>query len=152
MKLLPQLIYSLARLRWYLMRPMTVGVRVLLIQDGKILLVKHTYQREWYLPGGGVKKGETLEAAIRREVAEEIGAQLGDLRLLGVYSNFSEYKSDHIVVFLCEDFAFNEGRRSGEIEACAFFDIQDLPVDISPGSRRRVEEYLEGHLPRIGQW
>lgn len=151
MKLLPRWIHYLVKLRWYLMRPMTVGVRVPLIQDGKILLVKHTYQRYWYLPGGGIKRGETLEAALRREVEEEVGAQLGDLRLLGVYGNFSEYKSDHIVVFFCEDF-FHGNKTGREIEACAFFDMEDLPASISPGSRRRVEEYLEGNLPRIGRW
>ncbi len=108
-------------------------------------------QRYWYLPGGGVKKGETLEAAVRREVREEIGVQLGGLSLLGVYSNFSEYKSDHIVVFLCGNF-FHDSKAGREIETCAFFDIEDLPVDISPGSRRRVMEYLEDGPPRIGRW
>ncbi|MDQ0343857.1 8-oxo-dGTP pyrophosphatase MutT (NUDIX family) [Lederbergia wuyishanensis] len=47
-----------------------------MIQDEKVLLVKHTYQNHWYLPGGGVEKSETLERAIRRECKEEIGADL----------------------------------------------------------------------------
>jgi ADP-ribose pyrophosphatase YjhB (NUDIX family) len=56
---------------------------MLLIQYETILLVKHTYQESWDLPGGAVKKGETLEGGLRREGSEEIGAQLGSLALLG---------------------------------------------------------------------
>lgn len=51
-----------------------------------------------YLPGGGVKEGKMAEHAARREAATELGAQLRNLRLVGVYSNFREHKSDHIVV------------------------------------------------------
>ena len=152
MKLLPRLIHTLATLRWYLIRPITVGVRVLPIRDDTILLVKHTYQEYWYLPGGGVKKGETLEAAIRREVREEIGAELGNLALVGVYSNFYEYKSDHIVVFLCKDFTL-DGKMDNEIAEFRLFKIAELPADISPGSRRRIEGYLrEDSSPTVGRW
>lgn len=33
----------------------------------------------WFLPGGGAFVGESLEAAVRREIFEETGAQLGEL-------------------------------------------------------------------------
>lgn len=33
----------------------------------------------WFLPGGGALAGESLEAAVRREVYEETGARLGEL-------------------------------------------------------------------------
>ncbi|MFC0651817.1 NUDIX domain-containing protein [Lederbergia wuyishanensis] len=69
-------LYKIYKLKWYISRPITLGVRILLIQDEKVLLVKHTYQNHWYLPGGGVEKSETLERAIRRECKEEIGADL----------------------------------------------------------------------------
>ncbi len=88
-----RLLYQLDRLRLYITRPITVGVRLILTNDQSILLVKHTYQQHWYLPGGGVKKGETLEQTARREMAEEVGAKLGRLRLFGVYTNFYEYKN-----------------------------------------------------------
>ncbi|MGA8714666.1 MAG: NUDIX hydrolase, partial [Roseiarcus sp.] len=35
--------------------------------------MRSSYQVEWNFPGGGVKRGETPDAAARRELAEEIG-------------------------------------------------------------------------------
>ena len=61
MKILPSLLYRIRRLTWRISRPTTLGARVLLEKDGTVVLVKHTYHRHWYLPGGGVNKGETLE-------------------------------------------------------------------------------------------
>jgi 8-oxo-dGTP pyrophosphatase MutT (NUDIX family) len=152
MKLLPQLLYQLNRLRYRLTRPVTVGVRLLLIQEGKVLLVKHTYQPEWYLPGGKVERGETLEDAARREAREEVGATLGPLRLFGVYTNFYEGRSDHILVFACDDVRLAD-RQTWEIERLAWFASGILPDDVSPGSRRRIAEYAAGHsTPIVALW
>ena len=115
------------------------------------MLVRHTYQDAWYLVGGGVKGGETLEQAIRREAAEEVGAELGPLRLLGVYSNFYEGKSDHVAVFVCTRFSVS-GVKDREIERFAFYSPQGLPEGASPGTRRRVQEYLEGRAPGASVW
>jgi 8-oxo-dGTP pyrophosphatase MutT (NUDIX family) len=65
MKPLPRLIYLFNRLIWRITSPTTVGVRLILERDQTVLLVQHTYQPHWYLPGGGVKKGETIEAGHR---------------------------------------------------------------------------------------
>lgn len=116
-----------------------------------MLLVRHTYQDAWYLVGGGVERGETLELALRREAAEEVGAELGRLDLFGVYSNFYESKSDHVIVFLCTNFSL-AGVTDGEIERLAFFEPHNLPGSTSPGTRRRVQEYLEGRFPCVCMW
>ena len=151
MYLWPRLLYQARRAWWSITKPITVGVRVFLVQDGKLLLVRHTYQDHWYLVGGGVEGGETLEQAIRREAAEEIGAEMGALRLFGIYSNFYEGKSDHVAVFVCSDFALT-GVMDREIERVGVFDPRELPGGTSPGTRRRVQEYLEGRLPCAGVW
>src|SRR6266542_701896 len=144
MKALPRLLYGISRLRWRITRPVTLGVRLLLVQDGRVLLVKHTYQPYWLLVGGGVQRNETLEQAARREAAEEVGAHLSELRLHGVYTNYFDYKSDHVVVFTCTGFTLSDVQ-CREIEQRAFFPCNQLPDNTAAGHRRRIREYTEGN-------
>ncbi len=145
------MLYRLGRLLWRFTRPTTVGVRLILVQEGAFLLVKHTYQAGWYLPGGGVKKGETVEEAARREAQEECGARLGDLNLIGVYTNFYDPKNDHVIVLSCDAFTLS-GETDFEIECPDFCRAADLPAYLSPGSRKRIKEYARGDGPVLGRW
>lgn len=144
-------LHSVQRLSWHLSKPTTLGVRLLAVKEGEVFLVKHTYLDGWYLPGGSVEAGETLRAAISREAAEEAGVRLQELRLFGVYSSFVEGKSDHIIVFLCEDFTWRQvGSR--EIERVDCFALNKLPEGISPGTRRRIAEFAAGEEAVATSW
>lgn len=144
-------LHSLQWLYWRLSRQLTVGVRLLAVEDGRILLVRHTYLEGWYLPGGGVQAGESLEEAIRREAAEEAGAVLDDVRLFGAYSSFLEGKSDHIFVFFCEDFTWQKGSNR-EIQCVNCFALDELPEGTSLGTRRRIAEYVAGEMAVAAPW
>ena len=59
----------------YPARPV-VGVGAVVLDGSRVLLVKRAHaplKGEWSLPGGAVELGETLEAAVAREVLEETG-------------------------------------------------------------------------------
>jgi 8-oxo-dGTP pyrophosphatase MutT (NUDIX family) len=150
--MLLRLAYSLYRVYLFFVRPIHMGVRVMLLRDGRVLLVRQTYMPGWYMPGGGVKRGETLEAAARREAREETGAELGEVRLLGAYTNLKEWKTDHNALFVCRDFTLN-GRHDREIAEVRFFSLDALPDDLWPGHRARLEEARAGRAhPQFGEW
>ena len=63
-------------------RPLTdVAVGVLIDPQGRFLLTTRppgkVYAGYWEFPGGKVEAGETMEAALRRELQEEIGVNIG---------------------------------------------------------------------------
>ncbi|MEO8540278.1 MAG: NUDIX domain-containing protein [bacterium] len=140
------------RLRWRIFHPITLGARVILIRENQVLLIRHTYRQGWYFPGGGVEKGESLDTAARRETEEEASATVGELILLGVYSTFAEGKTDHLAMFYSRDFTLREFTPNNEIEAREWFDVDELPADVSAATRRRVHELIEGGPPRAGAW
>lgn len=57
-----------------------VAIRVLIIQDDKILLVREADDDWWALPGGGVDHGETVESSLAREIKEELGVPADKVR------------------------------------------------------------------------
>jgi 8-oxo-dGTP diphosphatase len=64
--------------REYPERPV-VGVGGVIVHEGRVVLIKRAYEPlkgHWSLPGGGVEVGETLEAAVAREMLEETGLEV----------------------------------------------------------------------------
>ena len=57
-------------------------------ERGWVLLVKQVsgpYAGAWLLPGGGVDPGESVEAGLRREMREETGCELREVRHVATY-------------------------------------------------------------------
>ena len=62
--------------REYPPRPIVGVGAVVVADDGRVVLVKRGHEPllgEWSLPGGTLEVGETLEAAVSREMLEETG-------------------------------------------------------------------------------
>lgn len=60
----------------------------LIVRGGKLLLLRDSPEGHWYLPGGRVRFGETVEDAALREVEEELGIQVKLLRPLWLNQAF----------------------------------------------------------------
>lgn len=78
--------------REYPERPL-VGVGVVVIKEGRILLVRRAFDPgagKWSIPGGLVETGETLSAAGARECEEETGLKVQVLELINAFDMIEE--------------------------------------------------------------
>ncbi len=132
-----------------LTRGMTLGVRVAVTDaEGRILLVKHTYLDGWWLPGGGVDRGETAQDAAVRELREETGLIAAEPpRLLSVHSNHRFFPNDHVLVFAVDAFTMENRTSHGEISDAEWFAPDALPPDVTAATRRRLDEIFNGAPP-----
>lgn len=147
-----KILYWLRKMYQFVLRPINLGVRIMLIQDRNVLLVRHVYQDGWFMPGGGMKRRETLEQAARRECWEEAGVEMHKIELFGMFFNYTEWKSDHIALFLSKDFTMSNTKDS-EIAEKKFFPLDHLPEALGSGHRRRLQEYQAGgKQARHGIW
>jgi 8-oxo-dGTP diphosphatase len=111
-----------------------VGVGAIVFKGEAVLLVRRGQEPardSWSLPGGLVELGETLEAAIQRELAEETGITL---RLLGIAAVLERIFPDpdgriayHYVLvdYLC-DYLEGELTPGSDITAAQFVPLADL--------------------------
>ena len=138
--------------RWS--RGLTLGVRGLVIDDqGRVFLVKHSYVRGWHLPGGGVEAGETLRQALARELREEGNIEIvKPAELYGMYFNPNDSARDHVALFVVESYRqAAPPQRNREIIEHGFFPPAALPPDATPATRARIGEVLQGK-PSTERW
>jgi ADP-ribose pyrophosphatase YjhB (NUDIX family) len=141
---------------WKLTKPLTIGVRAIILdKEEKFLLVRHRGTTQWYLPGGQVNAKETLIEALKREIREETGIMIAKdsgIEILGCYSGFAEGKSDHSLVFVIRNIGpMNSSPQSIEIDDCSFFAYEEIPRTVSPGTYRRLREYVK-EIPISYEW
>ena len=63
-------------------------VAAVIVENGRLLVMRDERSPYWFLPGGRVKLGETAEKAILRELREELGAECRVVRPLWFCQNF----------------------------------------------------------------
>lgn len=130
------------------------GVRLIIVDERRVLLVSHWYAPfAWTVPGGGVGKNETPEEAAMREGREETGLEINSLAgEIGTYTG-KLGKADRVTFYYTGDFSGNLAMRPNlEIMARSWFDLDSLPDDLSPGNRRRIEAYRDGIRNETGAW
>lgn len=140
---------ALFHLYFRLARPMTLGVRAVVIDDqSRVFLVRHTYVPGWHLPGGGVEPGETLLDALRKELREEANIVAEDVTLHGMFFNARVSRRDHVAVYVVRKFIQTAPRKPDrEIAETGFFALDALPPTTSQGTRSRLAEVFEGLAP-----
>ena len=136
-----------------LQRGMTLGVRSVAVDaQGRVMLVKHTYLAGWWLPGGGVDRGETTLDAAARELFEETGLRATAPGLLvSIHSNERFFRGDHVLVYRFDAFEPGELTHHGEIAETGWFDPLNLPQDAHRSTVSRMAEMFGG-APVDSRW
>ena len=136
-----KVLMPLVRIYWFVFRPRVTGVLCLVRNGRDILMIRQTYgDRAWGFPGGGVKRGEGPEEAVKREVAEEVGLAIAAPALLGeVHVTYQYVKSD-VTIFAAETPSRDLKLQALEVLEGQWFDIDSLPP-LSP-RLRPVEPFI----------
>jgi len=141
------IIRPLLHFYWRWSRPATLGARAMVIDGrGRVFLVKHSYVDGWHLPGGGVEPGETMLAALARELAEEGNIELTAIpKLHALYFNKRASRRDHVALYVVRDFRQTAlPKPNREIVEHGFFALGALPDDTTRATRARLAEVFDG--------
>ena len=122
-------------------------------QNGEIFLMRsHKWRDIYTVPGGHIELGERMEDALRREIREETGLEIYDIRFLAFQEFIYDpafWKRRHYVFFdyVCRtgssDVTLNE-----EAESYVWASIEEaLALPVEPYTRKTIEMYLEQSAP-----
>lgn len=115
-------------------------------ERGRVLLLHHVFRggSGWGIPGGFLTKGEQPEEAIRRELREETGMELDEVRF--AFTRTLPRPQQVEIIFRCRARADALPRplTSAEVDAADWFELADLPPGLGPDQRRLIERALSG--------
>lgn len=128
-----RLVYSALRIYWFLRRPPLNGVKCVLSDGDRVLLVRHTYgPRNWELPGGGIKRREPPSGAARREMREELGVDVQEWTALGEVPARIHDRRGVLHCFLATLSPATIAPDPGELAAATWFAPTELPSNLGP--------------------
>ncbi|WP_237068221.1 NUDIX hydrolase [Microbulbifer guangxiensis] len=117
-----------------------VGMIYFVERGDELLLVKHSYQDKWALPGGWLDRYESFEESAQRELQEELGIELADFEVLEVTK---VPRSEIINVAIRGRLGGDRVEiRDAEITSYRFFHRDALPEDILYPHKPYIRRYL----------
>ena len=123
-----------------------VGVGALIVRADQTLLLLRKKAPEagcWTIAGGKVEFGETAEAAILRELKEELGTEARIIAHLGVTDHIVPEENIHYIAlrFLAELDGEPQNMELNSHEDMRWFDLNELPANITMTTEKAVEAY-----------
>jgi len=115
------------------MKIVQVAVAVIIIKDGKVLLGKRRGahgEGTWAFPGGHLEYFEDLESCAKREVLEETGLRIKNLRMVGITNDIFKEEDKHYITiyFVAEpETGEPEVKEPDKCEAWEWFEWDKLP-------------------------
>jgi 8-oxo-dGTP diphosphatase len=120
----------------------TVTAGAIIFDDeSRVLLLEHVFRPDggWGIPGGFLSKGEQPETALRREMREEIGIELEQVEIL-----FARTlpRPRQIEIYFRARAVGTPQPCSFEIRTAGWFQIENLPAELSKDQRRLIQRAL----------
>ena len=106
--------------------------------DGRLLLVRLSYaEAGWSFPGGGAQRGETMEAAAVRELAEETGCVAERVKLVGCMDETlsGSPHTSHVFTCVTQNLPRADGR---EVLEARLFPPHSLPYPMTERTHARL--------------
>lgn len=132
------------RLLWLTQAKFMVGVAgVVFDESGRVLLLRHRFWPEgsWGLPGGYARRREVLTDALARELGEETGYRIDEVKVLEVVSG---YRLRMEVVFTASLAGGSFERDDREVLEARFFDPDALPEGLLVSHRALIRQACAG--------
>jgi 8-oxo-dGTP diphosphatase len=125
------------------------GMGILVMRAGRVLLGRRrgSHGAGYYAaPGGHLEYGESFAATARREVCEETGLEITDLRLLSVGNYLFEGTRHYVDIdFVCEaPHGEPQLREPEKCEGWAWYDPDELPEPLFIVTRRMLDSLRSG--------
>jgi len=116
---------------------------VVLDERGRILLLNHVFRKGsgWGIPGGFIEKREQPEEALRRELHEEAGLEVSDMKV--AFARTLKRPQQVEIIYLCRTReAATVSPQSLEIRKAAWFERDALPPELARDQRLIIERAL----------
>ncbi len=117
---------------------------LIIIRNNKILLQDEKKQEKLLLPGGKPRKGENYEKCLRREIREELGAEIkeGTLKPLGKFEDIAADGKAILTVELYLGKLKTMPKPRNEVKKLVWFGAKSKQDILSPVIRNKVMPYL----------
>lgn len=140
--------FFLSALGTILHHPVTGTSVIPILPDGRIVLIQRRDNGRWSLPGGVVNWGEDIPTSVQRELEEETGLHVTQIRrLVGVYSAPDRDPRFHSICVVVEaevDGTFKV-EDTLEVKDVRAFTPDDIPItELSHDHTRQLQDYFQG--------
>jgi ADP-ribose pyrophosphatase YjhB (NUDIX family) len=122
-----------------------VSVDAVIVKEDTVLLIQRgvePYKGFWGTPGGYVEWDESTEDAVRREVHEETGLTVTNVKMVNIYSDPARHPKQTINIVYKVEVEDGEPKANDDAEAVEWFSLESLPEQMAFDHKQNIHDAL----------